>query len=49
MDNSNQVPDEFYTNLELLKIIYKVQLRKLTRDTIIYSCNLKSQSRQLVT
>jgi hypothetical protein len=32
--------DEFDTNLELLKIADKVNCKELTRDTIIYSCNL---------
>jgi hypothetical protein len=49
MQSLNQVPDEFDPNLELLKIAYKVEVRKLTRDTTTYSCNLENQSRKLVT
>jgi hypothetical protein len=49
MNSIKQVPDEFDTNLELLKVAYKVYHKKLTRDTIIYSYNLENQSRQLVT
>jgi hypothetical protein len=45
----DRVSDEFDTNLELLKIAYKVYYRELSIDTIIYSCNLYNQSRQLVT
>jgi hypothetical protein len=33
-------PDEFDTNLELLKIAYNVNCKELTKDTIIYSYNL---------
>jgi hypothetical protein len=40
MKSSNQIPDEFDTNLELLKIANKVHHRELNRDTRIYSCNL---------
>jgi hypothetical protein len=36
MENS----DEFDTNLELLKIAYKVNYKELIRDITIYSCNL---------
>jgi hypothetical protein len=32
--------DEFDTNLDLLKIAYKINYKELTRDTIIYACNL---------
>jgi hypothetical protein len=32
--------NEFDTNLGLLKITYKVSFKELTRDTIIYSCNI---------
>jgi hypothetical protein len=32
--------DEFDTNLELLKIAYKVNFKELTRDTTIYSRKL---------
>jgi hypothetical protein len=39
-ESSDRVPDEFYTNLELLKIAYKIYYRELNRDTTIYSCNL---------
>jgi hypothetical protein len=49
MESYDRVPDEFDTNLELLKIAYKIYHRKLNRDITIYSCNLKNQSRQLVT
>jgi hypothetical protein len=49
MESFDRVPDEFDTNLELPKIVYKVYYRELSIDTIIYSCNLYSQSRQLVT
>jgi hypothetical protein len=49
MESSDRVPDEFDTNLELLKIAYKVYYRELNIDTIIYSCNLYNQSKQLVT
>jgi hypothetical protein len=49
MKSSNQVPDEFDTNLELLNIAYEFYYRELSIDTIIYSCNLYNQSRQLVT
>jgi hypothetical protein len=41
MESSNRVPDEFNSNLELLKITYKVYHRELNRDTTIYSCNLE--------
>jgi hypothetical protein len=40
MESSDRVPDEFDTNLELLKTAYKVYYRELNRDTTIYSCNL---------
>jgi viroplasmin and RNaseH domain-containing protein len=40
MKSSDRVPDEFDTNIEVLKIVYKVYYRELNRDTIIYSCNL---------
>jgi hypothetical protein len=49
MESSNQVLDEFDTNLKLLKSAYKVYHRELNRDTIIYSCNLEDKDRQLVT
>jgi hypothetical protein len=32
--------DEFDTNLELLKIAYRINCKELTRDTIIYACNI---------
>jgi hypothetical protein len=35
--------DEFDTNLELLKIAYKVNFKELTRDITIYSCNIWNQ------
>jgi hypothetical protein len=38
MESFDRVPDEFDTNLELLKIAYMVYYRELNRDTIIYSC-----------
>jgi hypothetical protein len=41
MESLKQVPNEFDTNLELFKIVYKVYHRELNRDTIIYSCNLE--------
>jgi hypothetical protein len=41
MENSDRVLDEFDTNLELLKIAYKVYHRELNRDATIYSCNLE--------
>jgi hypothetical protein len=41
MESLKQVPDEFDSNLELLKIAYKVYHRELIRDTTIYSCNLE--------
>jgi hypothetical protein len=41
LESSDRVPDEFVTNLKLLKIAYKVHHRELNRDTIIYSCNLE--------
>jgi hypothetical protein len=40
MKSTNQVTNEFDTNLELLKIAYKVYYRELNIDTPIYSCNL---------
>jgi hypothetical protein len=41
MNYTKQVIDEFDTNLELLKIAYKIYHMKLTRDASIYSCNLE--------
>jgi hypothetical protein len=41
MESSDQVPDEFDTNLELLKIAYKVYHKEFNRYTTIYSCNLE--------
>jgi hypothetical protein len=35
MESSEWVPDEFDTNLELLKIAYKVYYKELNRDTTI--------------
>jgi hypothetical protein len=32
--------DEFDTNLELLKIAYRIDCKELTRDITIYACNL---------
>jgi hypothetical protein len=49
MESSDQVPDEFDTNLELLKIAYEFYYKELNIDTTIYSCNLYNQSRPLVT
>jgi hypothetical protein len=49
MKSSGRVPDEFDTNLLLLKIAYKIYYMELNIDTIIYSYNLYNQSRQLVT
>jgi hypothetical protein len=49
MESSNRVPDEFDTNLELLKIAYGFEYRELNIDIAIYSCNLYNQSRQFVT
>jgi hypothetical protein len=43
MNNKNQVPNEFYTKLELLKIAYKIKHINLTRDRT----NLLMQSRGL--
>jgi hypothetical protein len=40
MESSGQVPDEFDTILELLKITYEVFYMKLNRGTTIYLCNL---------
>jgi hypothetical protein len=34
MNITNQVPDEFDTNLELLNIVYKIYHMNLTRDRI---------------
>jgi hypothetical protein len=42
MNCTKQVLDEFDTNLELLKIAYKIYHMELTRDTIIYSCSLEN-------
>jgi hypothetical protein len=41
MESLKQVHDEFDTNLELLKIAYKVYHWELNRDTTIYLCNLE--------
>jgi TATA-box binding protein (TBP) (component of TFIID and TFIIIB) len=49
VNSTNHVSDEFDTNLELVKIAYKVKHLEYTIDTTIYSCNLENQSRQLVT
>jgi hypothetical protein len=43
MESSDQVPDELDTNLELLKIAYKVYYRELNIDITIYSSNLYNQ------
>jgi hypothetical protein len=40
IENSNRGPDEFDTNLELLKITYNVYYRELNRDITKYSCSL---------
>jgi hypothetical protein len=44
MESLKQVLDEFDTNLELLKIAYKVYRRELNRDTTIYSCKSKGKN-----
>jgi hypothetical protein len=43
MNITNQVPNEFDTNLELLNIVYKIYHMNLTRDRI----NLLMQPRGL--
>jgi hypothetical protein len=45
MESSDRVPDKFDTNLELVKIAYKVYYMELNIDTPIYSCNIYNQSR----
>jgi hypothetical protein len=49
MNSTNQVPDEFDTNLELLNIAYKIWHMELNRDTTIYLYNLENQSKQFIT
>jgi hypothetical protein len=37
------IPDEFDTNLELLKIVYRINCKDSTSDITIYASNLQNQ------